>query len=191
MQGLLQPPRAMWVPEQQPYWPAYSPHHLWSFLQRCLAEDRDHHPLPPHPGLLFIGFSAGVIGSIGAARQWQSQGRKVKACIALDGWGVPLFGAFPIHRISHDQWTHYSSHLLGGSGVSFVANPGVEHLDLWRSPHTTVGTVTAAPFNVDWGPPIAPEPLQWGGDRALSPSSEQPRTVAQFIHQLLQEYGEV
>uniref|UniRef100_A0ACD5GPK4 Uncharacterized protein n=1 Tax=Desertifilum tharense IPPAS B-1220 TaxID=1781255 RepID=A0ACD5GPK4_9CYAN len=44
--------------------------------------------------LLFISFSAGVVGAIGAAWAWQGFGGKVKAFIAIDGWGVPLVGFF-------------------------------------------------------------------------------------------------
>ncbi|WP_421656938.1 hypothetical protein [Leptothermofonsia sp. ETS-13] len=88
---------------------------------------------------MFIGFSAGVAGAIGAAWGWQWWGGKVKALIALDGWGVPLVGNFPIHRVSHDYFTHWSSALLGAGEDSFYAEPGVEHLDLWRSPHTASG----------------------------------------------------
>ncbi|MGB3188280.1 MAG: hypothetical protein WBB43_02490, partial [Limnoraphis sp.] len=63
----------------------------------------------------------------------------VKALIALDGWGVPLGGNFPIYRISHDRFTHWSSALLGGGVESFYADPPVEHLDLWSSPQTARG----------------------------------------------------
>lgn len=86
-----------------------------------------------------IGFSAGVIGAIGAVTAWQLLGGKIAAFFALDGWGVPLVGNFPIHRISHDYFTHWSSALLGKGEESFYADPPVEHLDLWRSPQTTQG----------------------------------------------------
>ncbi|NES97184.1 MAG: hypothetical protein F6K32_18500 [Desertifilum sp. SIO1I2] len=89
--------------------------------------------------LLFISFSAGVVGAIGAAWAWQGFGGKVKALIAIDGWGVPLVGFFPIHRVSHDYFTHWSSALLGAGSDSFYADPGVEHLTLWRSPQTVFG----------------------------------------------------
>lgn len=89
--------------------------------------------------VLFIAFSAGVVGAISAAWGWQARSGRVKAFIALDGWGVPLFGNFPIHRLSHDYFTHWSSRGLGGGEESFYADPGVEHLQLWRSPQTTDG----------------------------------------------------
>ncbi|MEG5056425.1 hypothetical protein QUB60_00750 [Microcoleus sp. A2-C5] len=104
--------------------------------------------------LVFISFSAGVAGAIGAAWMWQQLGGKVGAFFALDGWGVPLGGTFPIHRISHDSFTHWSSAILGSGGDSFYADPAIAHLDLWRSPqtakgwhisHTAAGTETAAP----------------------------------------------
>jgi hypothetical protein len=89
--------------------------------------------------LVFVSFSAGVVGAIGAAWMWQQIGGKVGAFIALDGWGVPLGGSFPIHRISHDRFTHWSSAILGCGEDSFYADPQVEHLDLWRSPQTAQG----------------------------------------------------
>ena len=89
--------------------------------------------------LVFVSFSAGVAGAIGAAWMWQQIGGKVGAFFALDGWGVPLGGNFPIHRISHDRFTHWSSAILGGGGDSFDADPPIAHLDLWRQPQTAQG----------------------------------------------------
>ncbi|MDQ2097677.1 MAG: hypothetical protein QQW96_08530 [Tychonema bourrellyi B0820] len=89
--------------------------------------------------LVFVSFSAGVVGAIGAALLWQQMGGKVGAFIALDGWGVPLGGNFPIHRLSHDRFTHWSSAILGSGGDSFYADRPVAHLDLWRSPQTAQG----------------------------------------------------
>ncbi|MEM9537986.1 MAG: hypothetical protein AAGA60_00580 [Cyanobacteria bacterium P01_E01_bin.42] len=89
--------------------------------------------------LLCIAFSAGVVGTIFAASVWQGQGGTVSALIALDGWGVPLVGDFTIYRLSHDYFTHWSSALLGAGEESFYADPGVEHLELWRSPRTIRG----------------------------------------------------
>lgn len=88
--------------------------------------------------VVFIGFSAGVVGAIGAALSWQLGGGKVKALIAVDGWGVPLIGDFGLHRLSHDFFTHSTS-LLGNGQDSFYADPAVEHLTLWRSPQTVTG----------------------------------------------------
>jgi hypothetical protein len=89
--------------------------------------------------LTFIGFSAGVVGAMGAAVAWELLGGKVQALFALDGWGVPTIGTFPIHRLSHDYFTHWSSALLGAGQDSFYADPGVAHLDLWRSPQAIQG----------------------------------------------------
>lgn len=108
--------------------PVYSPKHIFNFLSPV-------HPMP----LLFIAFSAGVVGAIGAARLWQRQGGKVQGLVAIDGWGVPLFGNFPIHRMSHDFFTHWSSALLGEGLKSFYADPPVEHLTLWHSPDQVQG----------------------------------------------------
>jgi hypothetical protein len=142
-------------------YPAYSTIHILEFLQR-------------HPGLLemplvFISFSAGVAGAIGAAWGWQLLGGKVKAFIAFDGWGVPLYGNFPIHRVSHDYFTHWSSALLGAGKDSFYAERAIAHLDLWRSPHTCKGW---------WVHPAA----------AGKPEQRTYTTAAQFVNQLLQFY---
>jgi hypothetical protein len=87
---------------------------VWSFLQT--AAD-------PQEPLLLIGFSAGVVGAIAAANLWQGQGRRVAAVIAVDGWGVPQVGDFPLHRVSHDYFTHWSSAVLGAGADSFYADP--------------------------------------------------------------------
>lgn len=89
--------------------------------------------------LSFIAFSAGVVGAIGAANIWQLRGGKVQSFIAFDGWGMPLAGNFPIYRVSHDYFTHWSSGILGAGKSGFYAEPEVEHLDLWRSPNTCWG----------------------------------------------------
>ncbi|PHM05898.1 hypothetical protein [Nostoc sp. 'Peltigera malacea cyanobiont' DB3992] len=82
--------------------------------------------------IIFISFSAGVVGAIGAAHLWELLGGRVKAFIAIDGWGVPLQGNFPIHRMSHDYFTHWSSCLLGSGQNNFYAQPAVDHLSMWR-----------------------------------------------------------
>ncbi|MBE9170772.1 hypothetical protein IQ238_25750 [Pleurocapsales cyanobacterium LEGE 06147] len=114
-------------------YPSYSPIAIYQWLE-------EHQPSPAQaPSLLFITFSAGVVGGIGAALTWQMRGGKVKAFLALDGWGVPLVANFPLYRLSHDYFTHWSSALLGTGAESFYAEPKVEHLDLWRSPHISLG----------------------------------------------------
>lgn len=131
------------------------------------------------PALVFVAFSAGVVGAIAAARLWQAQGGSVKALIALDGWGVPLYGKFPIHRLSHDYFTHWSSALLGSGCDNFYADPAVEHLDLWRSPQQTQGWQERSP-------------IQLTGKAGLSDrkTSLIPTTATQFLRSLLNHYGE-
>lgn len=148
-------------------YPAYSGFHIVQFLQETLRQDS---LAAESREFVFLSFSAGVAGAIGAAWAWQQLGGKVKALIALDGWGVPLYGDFPIHRVSHDHFTHWSSALLGAGADSFYADPAIDHLDLWRSPQTVQGW---------WVPTAATTPLQ--------PIAT---TVAVFLTVLLQHYGE-
>jgi hypothetical protein len=119
--------------------------------------------------LVFVSFSAGVVGAIGAAWMWQQIGGKVGAFFALDGWGVPLVGNFPIHRLSHDRFTHWSSAIIGSGGDSFYADPPVEHLDLWRSPQTTKGWQIS--------------------QTADGVEMAKPATAATFLVHLLKRYG--
>jgi len=112
-------------------YPAYSAGHIVKFLQ--------HHLRVKETRVVFISFSAGVVGAIGAAWIWQLLGGKVEGFFALDGWGVPLYGNFPIYRLSHDYFTHWSSRLLGAGKDSFYAEPPIAHLDIWRSPHLCSG----------------------------------------------------
>ncbi len=160
-------------------YPAYSTPHIVNFLHHQLSN-----PLSPHTWreavvtpLVFIAFSAGVVGAIGAAHLWQWMGGKVKAFIAVDGWGVPLFGNFPIHRISHDSFTHWSSAVLGGGSDSFYADPSVPHLELWRSPHTVHGW---------WCQPS----LQRTPNFSNSPPAPVAVNADQFLRMLLLRYGE-
>ena len=89
--------------------------------------------------LVVVAFSAGVVGSIGFARLWYRKGGTIKCLLAFDGWGVPLIANFPCYRISHDYFTHYTSHFLGGEPNAFYACPAISHLDLWRSPYLVQG----------------------------------------------------
>lgn len=120
-----------WLLYPAPQWPAYSPPQILQFLQTHCGEN-------PDP-ITFISFSAGVVGAIGAARSWQTAGHIVHKFIACDGWGVPLVGDFPIYRLSHDYFTHWSSALLGAGADNFYADPPVDHQQLWSYPHTTAG----------------------------------------------------
>jgi hypothetical protein len=137
----LDPQQVYIFPAQ--HFPAYSAFHILNFLGVPQFSPGLQFSPCVQP-VLFIGFSAGVVGAIGAAQIFQSLGGQVKALIALDGWGVPLAGRFPIHRISHDRFTDWSSPLWGRNDwgrndSSFSANPGVAHLELWRSPQTAQG----------------------------------------------------
>lgn len=123
--------------------PVYSPLHGLNVLQHRLGAPW------AAPPVLFLGFSAGVVSLAAIAPLWQALGGIVLGLIALDGWGVPLVGNFPIHRLSHDRFTDWSSALLDVplaaargdrfDGDRFYAEPAVAHLDLWRSPHRTTG----------------------------------------------------
>jgi hypothetical protein len=93
----------------------------------------------PGKDLTLIGFSAGVVNAIALGHYWEAQGVKIKALLALDGWGVPLIGNFPIYRLSHDYFTHWSSCLLGSGQENFYADPPVDHLSLWSSPDLVTG----------------------------------------------------
>lgn len=146
------------VPVSQ--YPPYSPTHIWQFLQKSVGAAGVRVPL------WFIGFSAGVVGAIAAANHWQASGGPVKAFIAFDGWGVPLYGNFPIYRCSHDYFTHISSNLLGRGVGSFYADPSVAHLDLWQFPAQT------------WGWSVAP---YTGSHRT---------TASQFVVSLLQQQAQ-
>lgn len=127
------PPVWILPPRDRPYFPL----EIWQFLHHNGAIDWNR-PASTEP-LIWIAFSAGVVGAIGAAWGLYSLHCPIQAFIAIDGWGVPLFAPFPIHRVSHDYFTHWSSALLGTGGESFYADPPVEHLALWRSPNSAVG----------------------------------------------------
>lgn len=135
----------------------YSPLHVFQFLQQQEISSKDP--------LIFLSFSAGVVGAIGAAWTWRQLGGTVTAFLACDGWGVPLFGDFPIYRISHDLQTHRESAFLGAGDDRFYADPPVSHLDLWEHP------------DLAWGWRVTP-----GGSRSRT-------TAAEFIHDRLQTHG--
>jgi hypothetical protein len=126
--SLAELPHPYIFPEAQRW--GFSPAHVFQFLRQSV---------PISEPLLLVGFSAGVVGMVGAAWAWQQQGGTIRALVALDGWGVPLYGTFPIYRLSHDGFTHWSSQGLGVGQDPFYADPGVSHLDLWRSPDQAWG----------------------------------------------------
>lgn len=140
---------------------ALSAPHILHFLSERLKNQRDS-------PVIFISFSAGVVGAIIAAWNWHILGGQVKAFIAIDGWGVPLWGDFPIHRLSHDYFTHWSSLLLGSGHTNFYAEPAVDHLSMWRSPQTVQG----------W----------WVDSYVQVPPQQMRLTAAEFLHLLIKRY---
>ena len=112
-------------------YPPYSPLSIYQWLEQ--------HQLSKTEPVAFIAFSAGVVGGIGAAIAWQLQGGQVQSLIAIDGWGMPLIANFPLYRVSHDYFTHWSSAILGAGEKGFYAAPGVSHLAIWRSPEICWG----------------------------------------------------
>ncbi|MBE9207849.1 hypothetical protein IQ244_15230 [Nostoc sp. LEGE 06077] len=140
---------------------ALSAPHILQFLGDRLQHQRNS-------PIVFISFSAGVVGAIAAAWNWQILGGQVKAFIAIDGWGVPLWGSFPIHRLSHDYFTHWSSLLLSSGHNNFYAEPAVDHLSLWRSPQTVQG----------W----------WVNSDCEDFPHQMPLTAAEFLHLLVKRY---
>lgn len=110
--------------------PVYSPEHVLQALQPFLT--------PVQNPWVWIGFSAGVVGGLGAARHCHPQ-FPVQRFIALDAWGVPLIAPFPIDHLSHDRWTHQVVSTFNTLNSSFYADPGVNHLDLWETPSTVTG----------------------------------------------------
>lgn len=162
-------------------YPAYSPGHVLSFLQQQLRPPFQSFPFPhTNTPVVFISFSAGVVGAIAAALMWHSCGGTVKALIALDGWGVPLYAPFPIHRVSHDHFTECSSTCFGAGAVGFYADPAVEHLEVWRSPHRVTGQWVRT--NQTAGLLMLPLSTARGTTRG---------TLANFILSLLIHYGEL
>lgn len=138
-----------------------SPFHILYFLFEKIEDVKSP--------IVFIGFSAGVVGGLQAAYLWQMFGGEVKAFIAIDGWGVPLAGNFPIHTISHDYFTHWSLLRLVPGNNNFYAQPAVEHLKIWRSPESVQG----------W----------WVDPESQTNNNKIYLTVAEFLHMLLKHYG--
>ncbi|ELS02353.1 hypothetical protein Xen7305DRAFT_00020670 [Xenococcus sp. PCC 7305] len=112
------------------HYPAYDSWHIYDWIQKQKLVSQE---------LLFVTFSAGVVGGIGAAIALQLSGFKITAFIAIDGWGVPLFPMFPIYRLSHDHFTHWSSAILGAGDEGFYADPAKSHLELWSAPENCWG----------------------------------------------------
>ncbi len=119
-------------PDHEKY--AFSGDKLLTFIQKYAMNKE----------ILLIAFSAGVVGAIASAKKLP-QFSQIKGLIAMDGWGVPLVGDFPIYRLSHDYFTHWSSNLWGAGEQNFYADPPVPHLDLWQFPHSVEGWWEIAP----------------------------------------------
>lgn len=111
-----------------------------------------------HPPLIIWAFSAGCVGAVAFAEHWQRHRGPVRALFLVDGWGVPSTAQVPVHRLSHDRFTHTTSRWLGAGCIDFYADPAVPHLRLWQSPQRVRGwlvgsdpgqetrTLTAAEF---------------------------------------------
>ena len=150
--SLIVLPTAIYLP--------FSPFHVLCYLQKNVIDI--------NAAIVFIGFSAGVVGAIGAAHLWQQLGGKVEAFFALDGWGVPIFADFPLYRLSHDQFTDWSNQCLGQGQISFYADPPVDHLSLWKAPEQVLGWRVQS-FSVMYKKPVR-------------------TTAALFLHDLLRRY---
>ncbi|MBU6228744.1 MAG: hypothetical protein KGQ93_03515 [Cyanobacteria bacterium REEB459] len=94
---------------------------------------------PAPPRLMIWAFSAGCMGAAALANYWQCHGGEVLALFMVDGWGVPWSQVAPLHRLSHDAFTHTTSNYLGEGVINFVANPAVDHRHLWQSPQLVTG----------------------------------------------------
>jgi len=112
-------------------WASYSAREQLKFIQK-------HHTILK-PKIVIVAFSAGAVGASEIANTLQKWGHQVEAMILVDAWGVPLIGDFHKYRLSHDYFTHWSSHLLGGGDYSFYADPGVDHLKMWQSSRQVSG----------------------------------------------------
>lgn len=91
------------------------------------------------PAIILWAFSAGCVGAVALAQHWHRYRHPVLAIFLVDGWGVPWGGESPLHRLSHDGFTHITSSYLGTGCASFVAHPAVPHRQLWRDPNRVMG----------------------------------------------------
>jgi hypothetical protein len=167
--------------------PAYAGEQILGFLR-----ERATLPTP----LLLIGFSAGVVGAAIAADLWQALGGKIVALIAFDGWGMPLRSRFPVHRFSHDSFTHWSSRLLdteldtgssarkpGTQSVHFYADPPVGHLNFWRAPQLTQGWKVLTHSGPTCGNSAC-------GNSASRNQYYSRSNAAELVRQIIAEYGQ-
>ncbi|MEM8602445.1 MAG: hypothetical protein AAGF24_01235 [Cyanobacteria bacterium P01_H01_bin.121] len=128
--------------------PPYSPTHTLAFVhhwleQRCQKANSESEG--SISSTIWLAFSAGVVGGLLAARQWQQiTGGNVRRFIALDAWGMPLIADFPIYHLSHDWLTHCLMFNLSGAAAHFYAAPAVTHHQLWQGPQQAWGYKTFA-----------------------------------------------
>ncbi len=148
-----------------PATPPWAGHPLRQWLMALLAEAStpplgnptqppSDQPLgqPPtvQPLIYMVAFSAGCVAAEAIAHYAPHGGYRIGAIFAWDGWGVPLVGPFPVHRLSHDGFTHYTSYRPGGKRGDgprpalghrphFYADPTVPHHQLWQAPHQVQG----------------------------------------------------
>ena len=98
--------------------------------------------------LQIIAFSAGGVAAYPLMLAWQGMGG-TGCLIAVDGWGMPLWGDLTIYRLSHDRWTHDTTYFPSASESRgyFYCHPGVDHLSLWHSPQLSrgMGSIGMAP----------------------------------------------
>lgn len=109
--------------------PIYSPK---AVLQFCQAWCKLTQPL------VVVAYSAGNVGGLGAAIQWQKRGGTVARFVAVDPWGVPLVANFPVITLSHDACTDFYCQAWGIRD-RFVAIPPVGHQQLWQFPQSAWG----------------------------------------------------
>jgi len=139
--------------------PPYAPQQILEHLEECVERGEKGGEWGVGSGeqgagvaLVWIGFSAGVVGGLLAARQWHREGLdqrleiggsvktfSVKAFIAIDGWGVPLWADFPVYSLSPDRFAYEMTRGLRSPLPHFYAEPGVSHLALWESPQRAMG----------------------------------------------------
>ncbi|QQE64792.1 hypothetical protein GFS31_14740 [Leptolyngbya sp. BL0902] len=147
-------------------WAPLSAHALRQSLDCALAASPSgHQGRDQGQDLILWAFSAGGVGAVSLAQHWQRYRGRVRAIFLLDGWGIPWVGSAPLHRLSHDAFTHRSSRVLGAGRADFFAQPAVPHLQLWQRPQAVVGqgclpdsqgqvgpvqTVSAAHFLTQW-----------------------------------------
>ncbi|MEO1593083.1 MAG: hypothetical protein AAFU71_17590 [Cyanobacteria bacterium J06632_22] len=138
-------PNLKTAPRHQPdvwlnMWPTVvAPKRIWPYPNGQAIQQHRPQLASNSAALGVIAFSAGVVAAVEHLRQWQQTGGQVAGLVALDGWGVPLNHDYPTFRLSHDQFTHRSSLLLGSGPVNFYADPAVPHLTLWEAPQTVTG----------------------------------------------------